>query len=167
MSRVCLLPVPLLLSSLAFFSLCQAVGRWRRGRNASEQWSSERAKKQREERRREPLSIFSIISIHPPPRSLPEKLFLVSKCQNFKRCGVGRFHMLDMFDRLRARNQMIDVSVEVNFHNWPIIRSWNTEMRFWRQCLQAPLLGLSPAPTLFLHNCSRWSFLIILEPGTG
>ena len=40
---------------------------------------------------------------------------------NVKKCGVVGIHMLDMFARLCARNQMTDVSVEVYCRHSPII----------------------------------------------
>lgn len=62
------------------------------------------------------------------------------------------------------------LSVEVNCHYWPIIRytrSWYTGMRYWKQCLKAPLLRLSPTPSRFSRKFSRSAFLTILEPGKG
>ena len=64
---------------------------------------------------------------------------------------------------------MIDISAEVICLNWPTVgytRSWHTGMRYWKQCLQAPLLPLSPAPTRFSRKFSRSAFHTILEPGT-
>ena len=40
---------------------------------------------------------------------------------NVKKCGVVGIHMLDMFARLCARNQMTDASVEVYCRHSPII----------------------------------------------
>ena len=41
-------------------------------------------------------------------------------------------------------------------------------MSYWKQCLQGPLLRLSPAPTQFSRNFSRSTFPTFLEPaGTG
>ena len=62
------------------------------------------------------------------------------------------------------------LSVEVNCHYWPIIRytrSWYTGMRYWKQCLKAPLLRLSPTPSRFSRKFSRSAFLTILELGKG
>ena len=70
-------------------SLCQALAQCRRAKKASVQWNSERAMKSINGGKREPVSIFWNTSIRPLPRPLPEKPFLVSKCQNVKRCGVG------------------------------------------------------------------------------
>ena len=42
---------------------------------------------------------------------------------------------------------------------------WNYTMRYWRQCLGAPLLRLSPAPTRFSRNFSRSAFFTILKVG--
>ena len=52
---------------------------------------------------------------------------------NVKKCGVVGIHMLDMFARLCARNQMTDVRVEVYCRHSPIIgytRSSYTGMRY-------------------------------------
>ena len=49
-------------------------------------------------------------------------------------------HSSCLFDSARVKREVIDVSVDVNSNNWPIIgytRSWHTEMRYWKQCLQA------------------------------
>ena len=57
----------------------------------------------------------------PPPPPSPTSCKTVSQnvnCQNVKRCGVGGFHMLNMFVRLDTQSQKIDVSVEIsNCHN--------------------------------------------------
>ena len=71
-------------------------------KKASEQWNSEQgSEKWREDRRgelKELVSIFLNTTICPLPCQLPEKPFLVSKCQSVK--SWGGFHMLDMFVRL-------------------------------------------------------------------
>ena len=46
-------------------------------------------------------------------------------------------------------------------------KSWYTGMRYWKQCLKAPLLRLSPTPSRFSRKFSRSAFLTILEPGKG
>ena len=62
-----------------------------------------------------------------------------------KKCGVVGIHMLDMFARRCARNQMTDVSVEVNCRHSPIIgytRSSYTGMRYtgFRATFRDPFL---------------------------
>ena len=64
---------------------------------------------------------------------------------------------------------MIDVSVKVNCHNWPIIgytRSWHTEMKYRKQCLITSSLP-SPHPVLaqifsirFRHYPGAWYRLL-------
>ena len=121
-----------------------------------------------------PVSIFSNTSIRPLPCPLPQKpllkLKINVKCQNIKRCIVEGSHMLNMFVRLCAREAkwlMYNVSFKVNCHKWPITghtRSWYTEMRYWKQCLQAPLL-ISPQPPH--SSCATFFDPPFLEPGTG
>lgn len=94
------------------------------------------------------------------------------KSQISKRQQVRCRRVSHVYKSLCARSPItIDVSVEVNCHKWPIIgytRSWYIGMRYWNQCLQAPLLfRLSPAPTLFCRNFPRSAFATILERGTG
>ena len=123
-----------------------------------------------EGRRGESVSFFCSTSLCPQSRPLLEKPFLLlkRKCQNIKSCSVGGFPMLNIFVRLCARSQMIDVSVKVKCCTWPIIgytRSWYTGMRYWKQWLQAPCLF--PTPTWFSRSFSQSSFPTTLEPGTG
>ena len=129
--------------------------------------------KRREERRWVPVSIFSNTSVHPLPCQLLEKLFLASKCQMSK-CQTVRCrrdsHAHHVCMTLRARSQAIDLSVDINCQNWPITghkNSWYTAMKYWQQCLHAPHHRLSPAPTRFSRNFSRFAFPAILEPGTS
>ena len=80
-------------------------------------------------------------------------------------CDVEEFHTLAMFVWfcVREAKSLLDKIGEVNCHNWPIvayIRSWYTGMRYWRQCLQAPLPGLSPVRTqVSLTFCRSVSLL--------
>ena len=132
--------------------------------------------KRREERRWVPVSIFSNTSVYPLPCQLPEKLFLVSKCQMSKcqtvRCRRDSYAH-HVYVTLRAQSPAIDVSVDINYQNWPIIgyaSSWYTAMKHWKQCLPAKspalLYRLSPAPTRFSNSFSGFAFPAILEPGT-
>ena len=115
--------------------------------------------KRREERRWVPVSIFSNTSVYPLPCQLPEKLFLVSKCQMSKcqtvRCRRNSYAH-HVYVTLRAQSPAIDVSVDINYQNWPIIgyaSSWYTAMKHWKQRLAAKspalLYRLFPAPTRF------------------
>lgn len=90
------------------------------------------------------------------PAHLLKKLFLVAKCQDVKWCSIAGFHMLDMFVRLslHMRSRMIDdcPSKLSQLTNIGYTRNWYTG----KQCLQTPLLCLSPA---FLNPLSQitWS----------
>ena len=66
-------------------SLCRDLAYCRRAKKPSVQLNSERAKNGG---KRASVSIFCNTSIHPVPRPLPEKPFLVSKCQISKRQKV-------------------------------------------------------------------------------
>ena len=72
----------------------------------------------------EPVRIFLNTSILPLSFPLPEKLFLMSKCQMSKYqkvwCRrVSRAQHVCL--TLRVQSRMGGVSDEVNCHNWPII----------------------------------------------
>ena len=107
--------------------------------------------KRREERRWVPVSIFSNTSVYPLPCQLPEKLFLVSKCQMSKcqtvRCRRDSYAH-HVYVTLRAQSPAIDVSVDINYQNWPIIgyaSSWYTAMKHWKQCTGSTLPSI-PSP---------------------
>ena len=156
-------------------------------------------KKQREERRGEPVSIFSNTSIRLLPRVSHAKC-QISKRQKM-RCIQGGFQcsicLLDAnpSDWRKCYIKLI-FRIIVQQHFWrkcsfqgvpgrwgsktkvPSVGKgggggrkldifWNYTMRYWTQCLRAPLLRLSPAPTRFSRNFSRSAFLAILKPGIG
>ena len=112
----------------------------------------------REERRRRFYKHFfkylNQLTTPPPLPKHTEKPFLVSKCQNVKRCIVGGFQSSTcLLNSVRAKpNDLGKCWSEVNCRNWPIIgyiRSWYTGMRYWKQCLQAPLLHYSSPHSVF------------------
>ena len=95
--------------------------------------------KRREERRWVPLSIFSNTSVHPLPCQLPEKLFLVSKCQMWKCQTVGcrrDSHAHHVCMTLHARSQAIDLSVDKTDQSQDIptagIPEWSIENNAYR-----------------------------------
>ena len=107
--------------------------------------------KRREERRWVPVSIFSNTSVHPLPCQLPEKLFLVSKCQMSKCQIVGcrrDSHAHHVCMTLHAQSPAIDLSVHINCQNWPITgytNSWYTGMKYWNNAYRLHIT-VSPQP---------------------
>ena len=77
-----------------------------------------------------------------------------SSYQNVKMCGEGRLHTLTMFVWSHVCNVSVDVKLS-KLTNQRVTRSWYTEMRYWNQCLQAPLPRIIPAPTRFSRKFSR------------
>ena len=81
---------------LACARLSVSVGE--RKKQASSEIASERKRVGRE--KGESVSFFCSTSLCPQSRPLPEKPFLLLKCQNIKSCCVGGFPVLNMFVRL-------------------------------------------------------------------
>ena len=136
-------------------SLCQAFSWCRQEKNASERWNSQQVKHVRESACKH---LFKYLNL---PTILPTSWKTVS-------CVAGIWGTLYSKCLLHSarRSQMIGVCVEENCHNWPVIgliRSWYTWMRYWKQCLQAPLDHFSPASTrfctilLYLFSPLSWS----------
>ena len=70
---------------------------------------------------------------------------------------------------LRTRSQVIDVNVDVNCQNWPIMvytRSWDTGMRYSKQCLRI-LIPVSPWPSRGFRKTFLIRFPNSWDPGTG
>ena len=135
-------------------SLYQAFSWCRQEKNASERWNSQQVKHVRESACKH---LFKYLN---PPTILPTSWKTVS-CVT---CIWGTYSKCLLHSA--GRSQMIGVRVEENCHNWPIIgliRSWYTWMRYWKQCLQAPLDHFSPASTrfctifLYLFSPLSWS----------
>ena len=122
-------------------SLCQAFSRCRWEKNASEQWNNQQVKQVRESACKH---LFKYLKL---PTIMPTSWKTVS-CVT---CIWGTLYSKCLLHSA-GRSQTIGVCVEENCHNWPIIgliRSWYTWMRYWKQCLQAPLDHFSPASTRF------------------
>ena len=122
-------------------SLCQAFSRCRWEKNASEQWYNQQVKHVRESACKH---LFKYLN-------LPTILRTSWKTVSCITCIWGTLYSKCLLHSAR-RSQMIGVCVEENCHNWPmigLIRSWYTWMRYWKQCLQAPLDHFSPASTRF------------------
>ena len=128
-------------------SLCQAFSWCRREKNASERWNSQQVKHVRESACKH---LFKYLD---PPTILCTSWKTVS----WVICIGGTY--LKCLLHSATWSQMIGVRVEENSHNWPmigLIRSWYTWMRYWKQCLQAPLDHFSPAST---HFCTIFLYL--------
>ena len=123
-------------------------------------------------RRKEKRASFQIPQSTHYPANFQKNCFSCQnvKCQSAKMCGVEGIHTLTMFVwlcTLEAKRAIL--SVVINCQNWPITgytNSWYTGMKYWKQCLHAPHLCLSPAPSRFSRNVSRFAFPAILELGT-
>ena len=141
-------------------SLCQAFSWCRQEKNASERWNSQQVKHVRESACKH---LFKYLN---PPTILPTSWKTVS-CVT---CIWGTLYSKCLLHSA-GRSQTIGVCVEENCHNWPIIgliRSWYTWMRYWKQCLEAPLDHFSPASTRsYVYNPSFSTFSTILEPEKG
>ena len=114
------------------------------------------SEKQREERQRTCEILFKYLS---PP---------TSSYQNVKMCGEGRLHTLTMFVWSHVCNVSVDVKLS-KLTNHRVTRSWYTEMRYWNQCLQAPLPRIIPAPhevfaQIFSESRTGYYKVTILEP---
>ena len=100
-----------------------------------------------------PVSILHT-TVHPLPRPLPEKLFLMSKWQRLKCLNVlcrRVSHALTLCF-LFVCAKWLTWYIDVNCQNWPIIgytRKWYTRMRNWKRCSQVPLTYLSQPLAVF------------------
>ena len=124
---------------------------------------SEGAKKRQEEERGEAVSILLNTSIRHYKAHFAKNRFSCQNVQYFKTSNRRKVRCRRVSHNysLCAQRQIVDVSVDLKCHNWPIIRyirSWWTETRNWKQCLQAPLLRLSPVPTQVSRNFRRFAF---------
>ena len=102
-------------------TLCQALGQCWRAKTTGE-------RKMTDKRRRRACNIFLNTSVRPKPHPLSGKPFLASQCQMSTcpnvRCrggGRGGSHARHVCLTPHARSQVIDISVDVNCQNWPII----------------------------------------------
>ena len=136
-------------------SLCQAFSWCRQEKNASERWNNQQVKHVRESACKH---LFKYLN-------LPTILRTSWKTVSCITCIWGTLYSKCLLYSA-GRSQTIGVCVEENCHNWPIIgliRSWYTWMRYWKQCLQAPLDHFSPASTrfctifLYLFSPLSWS----------
>ena len=80
-------------------SLCQALGQCRWVKKAGEQWKSKRAKNGSREKGRACKRLFKYLN---SPTMYPTQLqktvyFVKKRCQNFKVCLAGGFHVFAMF----------------------------------------------------------------------
>ena len=97
-------------------SLCQDLAHRRRAKKPRVQWNSERAKNGG---KRANVSIFCNTSIHLVPRPLPEKPFLVSKCQISKRQKVRCSRGFTCYTCLFVRDrEIVYSSFKVRALNW-------------------------------------------------
>ena len=92
-----------------------------------------------------------------PPSTLPtsSKTITRVKMSNVKTSKgaliVGGFHMLNMFVRLYAHEakllmQVLKLTVTIDQSQGTPCQELVNRNEYWKQCLQAPLLNLSPSP---------------------
>ena len=93
----------------------------------------------------------------------------MSKCQTVRCRRDSYAHQVYMTPC--TRSQAIDLSVDINCQNWPIIgytSSWYNAMKYWKQCLQGSTSPSLPSHyAVFAQLFYRFAFPAILQPGTS